>query len=344
LNSVGAKASLWSKFADGHKEKQSLNPFSESFDKEKLKSLLCSKDDPNYGRPDRNSASAIRAAAGEAKMRGEICDACEVIFHNGEKLEDGLAAIQFGELFSIYNRINDKIVGLLIRARKKDLLSFEGEMLYQGKDDEEWIYLTKSINTIRVYFGRDGDIVNGGEVDEEVENKNSTKALLEEDSETRNISKVGESTAALALTSAAIAVATLDVPLAPSINEDVEKIEDVTEAPNSKSKDSKNKLSNKSLRSSFRKMVRPMFKRNNSIKDESEDDEVCSSGRRGSWLSVRSLQSKHSESENNIDDRDLIHQRWKRVLSVSKAVGRFNVIVKRGELENEELNQSTSEK
>ena len=251
----------------------------------------------------------------------------------------------------IYNRINDKIVGLLIRARKKDLLCFEGEMLYQGKDDEEWIYLTKSINTIRVFFGRDGDIVNGGEVDEEVENKNSTKALLEEDnrrnssvstaslpvSETRNISKVGESMAALALTSAAIAVATLDVPRAPSINEDVEKIEDVTEAPNSKSKDSKNKLSNKSLRSSFRyklfeimsttlalyrKMVRPMFKRNNSIKDESEDDEVCSSGRRGSWLSVRSLQSKHSESENNIDDRDLIHQRWKRVLSVSKAVGR----------------------
>jgi len=358
LNSVGAKASLWSKFADGHKEKQSLNPFSESFDKEKLKSLLCSKDDPNYGRPDRNSASAIRAAAGEAKMRGEICDACEVIFHNGEKLEDGLAAIQFGELFSIYNRINDKIVGLLIRARKKDLLCFEGEMLYQGKDDEEWIYLTKSINTIRVYFGRDGDIVNGGEIDEEVENKNSTKALLEEDnrrnsavstaslpvSETKNVSKVGESMAALALTSAAIAVATLDVPRAPSINEDVEKIEDVTEAPHSKSKESKNKLSNKSLRSSFRKMVRPMFKRNNSIKDESEDDEVCSSGRRGSWLSVRSLQSKHSESENNIDDRDLIHQRWKRVLSVSKAVGRFNVIVKSRELENEELNQSTSEK
>ena len=40
---------------------------------EKLKSLLCSKDDPNYGKPDKNSASAMRAAAGEAKMRGEIC-------------------------------------------------------------------------------------------------------------------------------------------------------------------------------------------------------------------------------------------------------------------------------
>ena len=52
-NSVGAKASIWKKFADGHREKQELNPFSDTFDKEKLKSLLCSKDDPNYGRPDR---------------------------------------------------------------------------------------------------------------------------------------------------------------------------------------------------------------------------------------------------------------------------------------------------
>ena len=62
----------------------------------------------------------------------------------------------------IYNRINDKVVGLLIRARKKELLTFSGEMLYQGKDDEEWIALTKSINSIREYFGRDGDIPGGG--------------------------------------------------------------------------------------------------------------------------------------------------------------------------------------
>ena len=68
---------MWTKFADGHKEKQSLNPFSDSFDKDKLKSILLSKDDPNYGKPDKNSASAIRAAAGEAKMRGDICDVCE---------------------------------------------------------------------------------------------------------------------------------------------------------------------------------------------------------------------------------------------------------------------------
>ena len=38
-----AKKSIWSKFADGHKEKQALNPFSETFDREKLKSLLSSR-------------------------------------------------------------------------------------------------------------------------------------------------------------------------------------------------------------------------------------------------------------------------------------------------------------
>ena len=101
MNSVGAKASLWSKVANQHLEKQSLNPFSDTFDKEKLKGLLCSKDDPNYGRPDRNSASGMRAAAGEAKMRGEICDVCEVIFHQGQRDQEGTAAIQFGELFEV---------------------------------------------------------------------------------------------------------------------------------------------------------------------------------------------------------------------------------------------------
>ena len=54
------------------------------------------------------------------------------------------------------------MVGLLIRARKKELLTFDGEMLYQGKDDEQWIALTRSINSIREYFGRDGDIPGGG--------------------------------------------------------------------------------------------------------------------------------------------------------------------------------------
>ena len=92
---------MWSKKVDSHKEKQSVNPFSDSFDKEKLKTLLSSKDDPSYGRPERNSLSAMRAAAGEAKMRGDICEVCDVVFNHGQRTDDGLAAIQFGQLFSV---------------------------------------------------------------------------------------------------------------------------------------------------------------------------------------------------------------------------------------------------
>lgn len=34
----------------------------------------------------------------------------------------------------IYNHINDKLVGLLLRARKHKLLDFEGEVLFQVYD------------------------------------------------------------------------------------------------------------------------------------------------------------------------------------------------------------------
>ena len=71
--------------------------------------------------------------------------------------------------FQIYNRINDKLVGLLIRARRCDLLDFEGEMFYQSRDDEKWIVLSKSLNSIHAHFGRDTNVPGGGEVDPRVE-------------------------------------------------------------------------------------------------------------------------------------------------------------------------------
>ena len=78
--------------------------------------MICSKDDPNYGKPDKNSASAMRAAAGEAKMRGDICDVCEVIFNSGQRSEDGCAAIQFGELFEV-NILSQKQILDIYRYR-----------------------------------------------------------------------------------------------------------------------------------------------------------------------------------------------------------------------------------
>ena len=142
-------------------------------------------------------------------------------------------------LFKIYNRINDKVVGLLIRARKKDLLSFEGEMLYQGKDDLTWIVLTKNINTIRVFFGRDGDLAAGGVAEGRRGSAGSTVSLP-------------AARSAPMVPSAASSAARLQVP---GHNDEVKEAgtETLMQSPATPTdNNNKPKLSNKGLRSSFR--------------------------------------------------------------------------------------------
>ena len=53
-------------------------------------------------RPDANSLTAQRAKDGEAKLRQEVCDLCDVIFEHGTHTgETGRAKIQFGKLFLV---------------------------------------------------------------------------------------------------------------------------------------------------------------------------------------------------------------------------------------------------
>ena len=96
-------------------------------------------------------------------------------------------------------------------------------MLYQGKDDEEWIVLTRSINSIREYFGREGDIPGGGHCPEK--QRNSFEAEI----------------------SASIP----DICEAPS--EETENKSDSGSVPEIKTDKRRNKLLNQSLRNSFRK-------------------------------------------------------------------------------------------
>uniref|UniRef100_A0A8C2WY85 Si:dkey-29b11.3 n=1 Tax=Cyclopterus lumpus TaxID=8103 RepID=A0A8C2WY85_CYCLU len=49
--------------------------------------------------------------------------------------------VEFGKLFEHYVTISNKLVGVLLRARKQGLVDFEGEMLWQGKDDHAVITL-----------------------------------------------------------------------------------------------------------------------------------------------------------------------------------------------------------
>ena len=70
----------------------------------------------------------MRAAAGEAKMRADICDVCEVIFKSGQRSEDGCAAIQFGELFEVGVAKEEFIFRLLESCFNQALIN----KLYEG--------------------------------------------------------------------------------------------------------------------------------------------------------------------------------------------------------------------
>lgn len=49
----------------------------------------------------------------------------------------------------IYTLINDKLVGLLLRARKHKFIDFEGEVLFQRRDDDVPIFMLKPISEIK---------------------------------------------------------------------------------------------------------------------------------------------------------------------------------------------------
>uniref|UniRef100_A0A8C2AU44 Si:dkey-29b11.3 n=1 Tax=Cyprinus carpio TaxID=7962 RepID=A0A8C2AU44_CYPCA len=53
----------------------------------------------------------------------------------GASSDDGGVSVRFGTLFERYVTISNKLVGVLLRARKQGLVHFEGEMLWQGRDD-----------------------------------------------------------------------------------------------------------------------------------------------------------------------------------------------------------------
>jgi len=179
-------------------------------------------------------------------------------------------------------------------------------MLYQGKDDEEWIMLTRSINSIREYFGRDGDIPGGGDCPEK--RKNSFEAQP-------------------------------SPPITDICEAPKEETENVTEpAPNKR----RNNLLNQSLRNSFRKLVKPLYKRRDSGVEEVSDDEdnfSFSLSRRGSRFSCQSNSSKAKSItglEDNSVKKEEVQSRWRRALGITRAVGRFSVLSRKKDRQDQD--------
>ncbi|XP_050302677.1 actin-binding Rho-activating protein-like [Anthonomus grandis grandis] len=147
------RVALFNTFADNHTKKQAVNPFSNDKCVSNLPKPKISKED--YGRPAKGSLSEQRSFKATIQVCKEMLQLCEVInqcgeplFEPHEKQDDPRKVISFGNLFTIYTGISDKVVGMLIRARKHKLVDFEGECLFQRRDDHVPIILLKSYKDI----------------------------------------------------------------------------------------------------------------------------------------------------------------------------------------------------
>ncbi|XP_034561384.1 actin binding Rho activating protein b [Notolabrus celidotus] len=134
-SAVGNLKSRWQNWASEHTDNQKLNPFSEYFDYDYSMSLRLQKGQEGYGRPKEGTQTAERAKRAEQHIHREIDDMCYVIRMMEDPDRDGKTRVTFGQLFDRYVRISDKVVGILMRARKHGKVAFEGEMLWQGQDD-----------------------------------------------------------------------------------------------------------------------------------------------------------------------------------------------------------------
>ncbi|KAM9198566.1 actin-binding Rho-activating protein [Dugong dugon] len=138
---VGNLKGRWQQWADEYIQSQKLNPFSEEFDYQLAMSTRLHKGDEGYGRPKEGTKTAKRAKRAEEHIYREIMDMCFIIRTMAHHRPDGKIQVTFGDLFDRYIHISDKVVGILMRARKHGLVDFEGEMLWQGRDDHVVITL-----------------------------------------------------------------------------------------------------------------------------------------------------------------------------------------------------------
>ena len=137
----------WQKWSDEHQEYQKHNPFSHNT---RPTVVVPQRGQDNYGKPLQGSLTEQRGKDAHTHISREVQELCEVIRNIGE-LRDGDGsvssggekgiAVEFGKLFEHYVAISNKLVGILLRARKQGLVNFEGEMLWQGKDDHVVITL-----------------------------------------------------------------------------------------------------------------------------------------------------------------------------------------------------------
>ena len=116
------------------------------------------EEDPDYAKPLKGSQTEARARAAHDHIEKEVLQLLEVIEAHGARgvASDHEVLIRFGELFDVYSDISNKVVGVLVRARKYGLVYFRGEMLLQRRDDDQPVVLLKTAEEARATIFQDG--------------------------------------------------------------------------------------------------------------------------------------------------------------------------------------------
>lgn len=173
---------FWQQKIDGHEVDRLINPFSEFWGNnsntykdvlQNAKAVWKGADkrtrltmaDEKYGRPVEGTLTEYRGNKAKNFIAHNIVECCETIRSCGTQATDGTWEVAFGVLFKAYERINDKLVGMLVRARRHGLLDFPGEMLYQGQDNKVIITLYKvptveELNLKYINFQKDQELKN----------------------------------------------------------------------------------------------------------------------------------------------------------------------------------------
>lgn len=135
--SVKGLTENWQKWSNDHCENQKHNPFSNG----KVTPPQIQRGQEGYGRPLEGSKTEQRGKDAHSHIGREVRELCQVIRDIGVRGDDGRSAVRFDALFERYVTISNKLVGVLLRARRQGLVHFEGEMLWQGRDDGVLIIL-----------------------------------------------------------------------------------------------------------------------------------------------------------------------------------------------------------
>ena len=93
-----------------------------------------------YGTPGAGTETEMRARQASKHVGKEICQLLRIIERLGQvggydEESPVVCEVVFSELFQEYVTISNKLVGVLLRARKHGAVAFEGEMLFQGMSD-----------------------------------------------------------------------------------------------------------------------------------------------------------------------------------------------------------------